>query len=195
VTSPTKTALSLFALVAASATHAQAPGGGGVPLRAGDTVEFDLSALPSRYEGAGKAACKGTFLSATGPAEILCERTYRFEVPPGGARTTYLFRAAAGGRESRVEVPLTRERRPVVFTAPADGTLQPPGPVTIPDQATERAARQAAQSECGRCQGASFRLESFEVTQPPKPVDGSGSIRLEITPAARPGAANAPAAK
>jgi hypothetical protein len=179
-------ALSLLAALAASDARAQAPSGGGVPLRAGDTVEFDLSALPSRYEGAGKAACKGTVLSATGPAEILCERTYRFEVPPGGARTTYLFRAAAGGRESRVEVPVTREKRPVAFTAPADGTLQPPGAVTVPPEATDRAARQAAQAECARCQGASFRLESFEVTQPPKPVDGSGSIRLEITPAARP---------
>ena len=186
MTRPKTIALSLLAALAASDARAQAPAGGGVPLRAGDTVAFDLSALPKRYEGAGKVACKGAVLSATGPAEVLCERTYRFEVPPGGARTTYVFRATTGGRESRVEVPLTRESSPVSFTAPADGTLQPPGSVTVPYEATERAARQVAQSECGRCQGGTFRLESFEVTQQPKPVDGSGSIRLEITRTARP---------
>jgi hypothetical protein len=181
VTSPTTMALLLAALLAAEVARAQAPSGGGVALRAGDSVAFDLSQLPRRYEGAGRAVCRGTVVGAIGPEEKTCERTYRFEVPPGGARTTYVFRPTSGGRESRVEVPMIRESRPVVFRAPADGTLLPAAPLQIPDEATERAARSAARSECGRCQGGAFQLESFEVIEPPEPVDGSGSIRLDIT--------------
>ncbi|HSN92694.1 MAG TPA: hypothetical protein VLS93_15795 [Anaeromyxobacteraceae bacterium] len=172
--------LSLLAALAASAAGAQAPSGG-VPLRAGDVVRFDLSQLPRRYEGTGRVVCRGAVLAATGPEESVCDRTYRFEVPPGGARTTYVFRAASGGRESRVEVPLIRESRPISFTAPADGTIQPGAPVEIPAEAVERAARSAAQAECGRCRGRGFQLEAFEVTDPPRPVDGAGSIRLDVT--------------
>jgi hypothetical protein len=76
---------------------------------------------------------------------------------------------------------LTSQRRPVDFTAPAEGSLQPPAPVTIPPEVAGRAARAAAEAECGRCRGGEFTLASFEVTSPPVPADGSPSIRLKVT--------------
>lgn len=187
MTRTTGAALSLVAALAAGGAGAQSSAAGGVSLRAGDAAEFDLSRLPRRYEGTGKAVCRGTVVGAIGPQESVCERTYRFEVPPGGARATYVFRAASGGRETRVEVPLTRESRPHVFRAPADGTLLPAAPVAIPEEATERAARTAARAECDRCPGAGFVLETFEITAPPAPIDGEGSIRIDITRPSRSG--------
>lgn len=183
---PTSLILALAATLPAAA-GAQAPASGGLPLRAGDTVQFDLGALPLGYEGAGKAACKGTVVRAIGPQEEGCERTYRFEVPADGSRMTYVFRAA-DGRETRIDLPLTSDRRPVDFTAPADGSLLPPAPVTIPAEVADRAARAAAGSACGRCPGGGFKVVSFEVTKPPAPVGGSPSVRLKITTTVKPSA-------
>jgi hypothetical protein len=166
-------------LPAAARAQATSPGAGAIPLKAGDAVQFDLTALPSRYEGAGKVACKGTVIKATGLETAVCERTYRFEVPSGGSRMTYLFRAAAGGQERRIELPLTRQRRPIDFAAPADGSLLPPAPVTIPAEVADRAARATAEAQCAQC-GDGFVLTSFEVTKPPAAVDGSPSIGLKI---------------
>ncbi len=177
--------LTLAVAATAGPASAQAPGEG-IALRARDTVQFDLTALPSRYEGEGKVACKGTVIMATGPEEAVCERTFKFEVPSGGSRMVYVFRAAAGGRESRVELPLTRQRRPEDFTAPADGSLLPPAPVTIPAEVADRAARTTAEAQCAVCRGGVFSLESFEVTKPPAAVDGSPSVRLKITTAVKP---------
>lgn len=185
---PSSSLILTVALAAAlpAAARAQAPSAGdGIALRAGDTVQFDLTALPSRYEGAGKAACKGTVIKATGLESAVCERTYRFEVPSGASRMTYLFRATAGGPESRIELPLTRQRRPIDFAAPSDGALLPPAPVTVPAEVADRAARSTAEAQCAQC-GDGFVLTSFQVTKPPAAVDGSPSIRLKITTAGRP---------
>jgi hypothetical protein len=179
-------AATLPAVARAQAPAAAAAGGGAVPLKAGDAVQFDLTALPSRYEGAGKVACKGTVIKATGPETEVCERSYRFEVPSDGSRMTYLFRAAAGGQERRIDLPLTRQRRPIDFAAPADGSLLPPAPVTIPAEVADRAARKTAEAQCARC-GNGFVLTDFEVTKPPAAVDGSPSIGLKITTGQRPG--------
>jgi hypothetical protein len=158
-----------------------AAAGAGTALRAGDVVEFDLSGLPSRYEGAGKAVCEGTVIKATGPELAPCERTYRFEVPPGDARMVFTFRATAGGRESRIEVPLTRARRPISFTAPADGALGSPAPVSLSEEAADRAAKREAVAQCGACRGGAFALKSFEITGVPQAADGSLDLRLKVT--------------
>lgn len=171
---------------AAAAPAAGAGAAAGTALRAGDVVEFDLSGLPSRYEGAGKAVCEGTVIKATGPELEPCERSYRFELPTGEARMVFTFRAAAGGRESRVEIPLTRAPRPISFTAPADGALGPPAPVTLPGEAAERAAKRAAAAQCAACRGGAFALKSWEITEVPKAADGSLDLRLKVTSQGKP---------
>ncbi|HSN14088.1 MAG TPA: hypothetical protein VLT61_05610 [Anaeromyxobacteraceae bacterium] len=186
MTPSTPTILALVLAIVPAAARAQAPSAGdGIALRAGDTVQFDLTALPSRYEGAGKATCTGTVIKATGLEAAVCERTYRFEVPSGASRMTYLFRATAGGQERRIELPLTRQRRPIDFAAPSDGALLPPAPVTIPAEVADRAARSTAEAQCAQC-GDGFALKSFQVTKPPVAVDGSPSIGLKITSTGRP---------
>lgn len=177
--------LALLALAAAAPPAPPKPSDA-VPLRAGDDVRFDLSAFPSRYEGAGRSTCKGTVISAIGPEEALCERTWTFEVPAGSARMVYVFRPAKGGGERRVELPLVRERKPVEFKAPADGALHPPGPVTLPPEAADGAAKGAAERSCRSCRGTGFVLETFEVTRPPGPVDGTPSVNLRITSTVQP---------
>lgn len=169
-----------LALALPAAARAEAPAGDGIALHAGDTVQFDLSGFPARYEGAGKVACEGTVIKATGLEPATCERSYRFEVPSDGSRMTYVFRATVGGRERAIDLPLTRQARPIDFTAPADGLLAPPAPVTIPAEVAERAARAAARAQCAQCTGGEFTLASYEITSPPVPVDGSPSIRLGI---------------
>ncbi len=113
----TTTLTAMWLLVAAGPALAappapSAPAPAAIPVRAGDTVSFDLGALPERFEGEAKASCLGTRIAATGPVEARCERLFRFEVAPGDARMTFVFKgaAAAGGRERRIELPLTRER-------------------------------------------------------------------------------------
>lgn len=157
-----------------------APAAAQTPLSAGDTVQFDLSALPRSYEGAGKVICKGTVVRATGPQEERCDRTFRFQVPSGAASFTYLFRPKAGGRETSIDLPITRESRAVSFTAPSDGTLTPPAKVGIPPEAADEAARSQASSECEHCEGGDFSVEEVEVTEVPKPVGGTPRIQLRI---------------
>lgn len=168
-----------------AAARAEAPAVG-VPLAAGDVVQFDLSTLPRSYEGAGKVTCTGTVIKATGPEEEACERPYRFEVPPDAARIVYVFRAKAGGSERTIELPLTRGARPVTFTAPAQGTLQGPKPVTLPAEVADGAARRAAEEQCGACRGGEFAFKSHEITEPPKPVGGAPRIQLRITTTVQP---------
>lgn len=187
------TTLALLLAAAPDPGPAKPPAGSAVPLRAGDTVQFDLTALPSRYEGAGKVTCEGTVILATGPEETLCTRTFRFEVPPGGSQMTYVFRATVGGRETRIPLPLTRQSRPIDFKALAAGSLLSPAPVVIPAEVTDRAAASAAAAGCRGCRGGAFALQSFEVTSPPAPVDGTSSIRLKVTTTAPAPSAPAPA--
>jgi hypothetical protein len=178
-----KRTLALLTLLL-GATRAAGADAGAVPLKAGDQVKFELSALPQAFEGEGKATCTGTRVLATGPTEVPCQQRFRFEVPVEDARMVFTFRAAKGGAERRIELPATRAAKPVAFTAPADGTLLPPAPITLPQDATDRAARQAAVARCGECQGSDFSLTSFEVTRRPVPANGELPVRLAITPAA-----------
>lgn len=186
MTTLSTTALALLLAAAAPPLAAAPAAGAGTALRAGDVVEFDLSGLPSRYEGAGKAVCEGTVIKATGPELAPCERTYRFEVPTGDARMVFTFRAAAGGRESRIEIPLTRARQPISFTAPADGALGSPAPVTLSGEVAERAAKREAAEQCGACRGGEFALVSYEITEAPKAADGSLDLRLKVTSQGKP---------
>lgn len=174
----------LIALVA-RAEPPGAPADAGVPLRAGDTVAFDLGALPERFEGEAKATCLGTRIAATGVVEARCTRPVRFEVPSGDAKMTFVFKGA-GGREQRIDLPVTRAKKPVTFVAPTAGTLLQPQPTTFPQETVDRAARAAAEPQCGGCRGQGFRLESVQVTREPLPPGGDLPVRLAITRAAPP---------
>jgi hypothetical protein len=182
-------ALTITLGLAASAAMAAPPAAtpeDGVRLGAGDTVAFDLGALPERFEGEAKATCLGTRIAATGPVEARCTRPVRFEVPSGDAKMTFVFKGA-GGREQRIELPVTRAKKPVTFVAPSAGTLLGPLPTVFPPETPERAARAAAEPQCSGCRGSGFRLQSVEVTrQPLPPGGGSLPVRLAITPAAPP---------
>lgn len=193
MTSLPTTALALLLAAAPDPGPAKPKADDAVALRAGDAVQFDLTALPSRYEGAGKVTCKGTVILATGPEETLCTRTFRFEVPPDDSRLTYVFRPTVGGRETRIPLPLTRQARPVDFKAPAAGSLLSPAPVVIQAEVTDRAATSAAAAGCRSCRGGAFALQSFEITSPPAPVDGTISVRLKVTTTAPAPTAPAPA--
>lgn len=164
----------------ATATKA-APAEPPIPVRAGDRVAFDISAFPTGYEGTAKATCRGTVITAVGPEETVCERTYTFEAPPGSARMVYVFRPAQGSGERRIELPLTRERKPVEFVAPSDGALHPPAPIVLPPEAADAAAKRGAARACASCRGSGFELERFEVTRPPAPVGGSLSVAIGIS--------------
>lgn len=166
---------------AAAATAPAASAADGTALRKGDTVTFDLSALPRRLEGVGQASCAGTVIQAIGPVESRCQRTFEFEIAPGDARMTFVFRAAPGGRETPVALPVVRSVKPVTFVAPSDGSLLPPAPTAFAPEATDRAARKAAEEQCRRCEGRGFMLESFKVTRQPGPPDGALPVRLQIT--------------
>jgi hypothetical protein len=183
-------ALLSFTLIAlaARAEPPGAPADAGVPLRVGDTVVFDLTALPDRFEGEAKATCLGTRIAATGVVEARCTRPVRFEVQAGDAKMTFLFKGApaAGGREQRIDLPVTRSKKPVTFVAPTAGTLLQPQPTTFPQETVERAARAAAEQQCGGCRGQGFRLESVQVTREPLPPGGDLPVRLAITRAAPP---------
>jgi len=182
-----RTAVTLASILV-SASPLGAAAGEGTVLRAGSIVEFDLSGLPARYEGGGKVVCTGTTVTAVGPTAARCEREYRFEVPPGSTRTTYVFKAAQGGRESRVDLPVVRTEKPVTFIVPADGSLLSPGPAAIPPEAADAAAKATAEAECRKCKGGAFSVESSEVTQEPAPVGGTLSVKLRIKPALPPAA-------
>lgn len=184
--------LGLAAPSALALPPAAAAPDGGVPLRAGDTVAFELGALPERFEGEAKATCLGTRIAATGPVEARCTRPVRFEVPAGDAKMTFVFKGA-GGREQRIDLPVTRAKKPVTFVAPTAGTLLEPQPTTFPEGAVERAARAAAEPQCGNCRGVGFRLESVKVTREPLPPDGALPVRLAITQAAPPPGGATPA--
>jgi hypothetical protein len=167
---PFRTApLGLLLLTAASAAPAPpappAPVAAEVAkLHAGDTVRFELSALPDAFGGEGRAVCVGTRITATGPETARCERSFRFEIPAQESRMTYTFRAAKGA-ESRISLPITRAAKPVTFVAPADGALLAPEPTPLPESAIDPAARKAAEQQCPVCRGEGFTLESFEVTK------------------------------
>lgn len=188
----------LFLAAAAPALAAPPPApaaspAASVPLHAGDTVTFDLSGLPERFEGEAKATCLGTRIAATGPVEARCERAFRFEVSPGDARLTFVFRgvAAAGGRERRIDLPILRAKKPVTFVAPSDGALTQPSPTVLPAEVSEKAARAAAATQCGSCVGTGFQLDAVKVTRSPLPPGGDLPVRIGITPA--PPASPAPA--
>lgn len=181
-------ALATIILLAAPSALALPPAAApedGVPLRAGDSVTFDLGALPERFEGEARATCVGTRFAATGVVEARCSRPVRFEVPAGDAKMTFVFKGA-GGREQRIDLPVTRAKKPVTFVAPSAGTLLQPQPTTFPKETMDRAARAAAEPQCGNCRGSGFRLESVKVTREPLPPDGALPVRLAITPAAPP---------
>jgi hypothetical protein len=179
------TGRTLATLAAAVLAALPAAAGAQSAIRAGATLEFDLSGLPTRYEGGAKATCAGTIVTAAGLTPTTCERTFRFEVPPGGTRMAYVFKAASGG-ETRIELPIVRSDRPATFTAPADGTLQPPAPSAIPPDVAEAAARAKAVAECRACPGGALEVRDVEVTQEPAPSGGSLSVKVKMTPAAAP---------
>lgn len=180
---------SILSVTASAAAEPPGAAAAPIPLARGDSVAFELSRLPDAFEGEGKAVCVGTRISATGPVEARCERPFRFEVPVGDARMVYTF-LEKGGRETRIELPITRAAKPVTFVAPADGSLQPPPPTTpFPEEAAERAARKAAGRQCGACAGEGFTLESVEVTKRPGPPDGTLPVRLAVTSMVRPASA------
>jgi hypothetical protein len=176
-------AISLAAALpaAAAAPAPAASAADGTPLQKGDTVTFDLTALPRRLEGGGQAICVGTIITAVGPTASRCERTFEFELAGEGARLTYVFRAASGGRETRVELPVVRSTRPVTFVAPSDGSFLPPAPITFPAEATDRAARKAAGEQCRRCNGQGFTLDSFKVTRQPGPMTFPVQFQIKRT--------------
>jgi hypothetical protein len=171
----------LSATRAAAAPPAASPAGSAIPLKAGDTVRFDLSRLPDALVGEGKALCVGTRIAATGPTEARCEPTFRFEAPAGEMRMVYTFRPAKGGGETPIAIPITRERKPVSFVAPSDGSILSPQPTPFAKGASDGAARRAAEAQCGACQGQGFSLQSFEVTKNPAPPDGSLPVRIEVS--------------
>jgi len=159
---------------------AASPSAPPIPVKAGDTIRFDLSRLPNALEGEGKALCVGTRIAATGPTEARCEPTFRFEAPAGEMRIVYTFRPAKGGGETPIALPITRERKPVSFAAPSDGSIVSPPPTPFAKEASDGAARRAAEAQCGECRGQGFSLQSFEVTKSPRPADGSLPIRIEV---------------
>lgn len=182
---PRASALALFLAVTPAARAGAPPADAGVPLKAGDTVSFDLTALPERFEGEAKATCIGTRIAATGPVEARCVRHVRFEVRADDAKMAFVFRPSTGGRAQRIELPLTRSRKAVTFLTPAAGTLLSPEPTVFPEGTAEKAARAAAEPQCGLCRGEAFRLQSVEVTKPPLPPGGDLPVRLGITAAPR----------
>jgi hypothetical protein len=186
-----RTRFASLALVLLSASGALAaappaqPAGGAVQLKAGDTVEFELDRLPDALEGDGLAICVGLRNSATGPVEATCERPFRFELPSGDAHMVFTFRGSTG-RETPVELPVVRSSRPVTFVAPSDGSLLPPGPTSFRSEASDGAARKAAELQCGRCQGTGFKVESFKVTRSPIPAAGSLPVKFKVIRSAAP---------
>lgn len=181
-TAPLALLLLLAARTAAAPPSPPAPVAAEVAkLHAGDTVRFELSALPDSFTGEGRAVCVGTRIAATGPETARCERPFRFEIPAQESRMTYTFRTAKGA-ESRISLPITRAAKPVTFVAPADGALLAPEPTPMPEQAIEPAARKAAGQQCVACKGEGFALDSFEVTK--RPGAEELPVRLAITPAA-----------
>jgi hypothetical protein len=156
------------------------PADGGVALKTGDTVEFELTGLPSALEGEGLAVCVGTQNAATGPVEARCERTFKFALPADETRMTFTFRGS-NGRETPVELPVLRSSRPVTFVAPSDGSLVPPGSSSFQSDTTDAAARRVAERQCGECRGSGFMLDSVKVTRSPIPAPESMPVKLKIT--------------
>jgi len=186
-----RTTFTAVFLALAASTHAAPPPAeapSAIPLKAGDTVSFDLSALPDRLEGEAKATCIGTRISAIGPTEARCVRPLRFEVDPGDARMTFVFKGAADARrrerpaERRIDLPIRREKRPITFVAPSDGTLDGPSTSDLAADAAEKAANALAARACAGCAGEGFRLEKVEVTREPA---ADLPVRIGITPAPR----------
>lgn len=179
----------ILTVAASAAAEPPAAPPAAIPLSKGDSVAFELKALPDSFDGEGKAVCVGTRIVATGPAEARCLRPFRFTVPADAARMVYTFRAKEGGREVRIELPVTRAAKPVIFVAPSAGSLLSPPPTPFPEEVADRAARKAAAEQCGGCAGEGFALESFEVTKPPLPPGGALPVRIAVTstvPAAPP---------
>lgn len=173
-------ALAAAWLLVSATVASAAPPPAGVPVAKGDTVTFELTALPDRFEGEATATCTGTRIDATGPVDARCERTFRFELPPGDARMTYLFKPATG-KERGIVLPITRERKPVSFVAPSDGTLLAPQPIVFPPEKIDAAARAAAGPQCDLCQGVEFRLVDVKVTRQPIPPGGALPVKIGIT--------------
>jgi len=171
----------------AAAAPPPAPGpaeGDAVTLRAGDTVRFEVTKRAAPMRGEGRAVCAGSRVDATGPVDATCERPFSFEVEAAAARLVFTFRPAKGGREARVDVPAAPGAKPVTFVAPSDGSLLSPPPTPFPQEATDGAARKAAEAQCAACKGSGFTLQSFEVTRKPNPADADLPVRLAVTPAA-----------
>lgn len=183
------TTLAAISFLATSPAFAAPPaptgeaGSAGIPVRAGDTVGFDLSALPEKFEGEAQAICLGRRVDATGPVAATCERTFKFEISPKEARMTFVFKPASGSDVRRIELPISREKKPVTFVAPSAGTLVQPEPTVLPPETAEKAARAAALQQCAECRGVGFRLDSVKVTRPPLPPGGDLPVRIGITPA------------
>jgi hypothetical protein len=163
------------------------PAGGAVALKAGETVEFDLTSLPSALEGDGLATCVGVRNTATGPVAAKCERPFKFELPADDIHMSFTFRGKTG-RERSIELPVLRSSRPVTFVAPSDGSLSPPEPSSFPSEATDAAARKVAERRCGECIGNGFILESVKVTRSPVPGPGSLPVKYTVTSSVTPSA-------